>query len=97
MSPDTLADGARGVRNSGLGLVAAVVIAITAFAGPALAAPQSGDQQNCLNQLTKAGKVYLSRYGFPQPPARFDVVAIIWPQGREPIIRHTPSAFEATF
>jgi hypothetical protein len=25
------------------------------------------------------------------------VVGIIWPQGREPIIRHTPHAFEATF
>lgn len=48
------------------------------------------------NQLTKAGKVYLSRYGQPQPPARFDVVAIVWPQGREPIIRHTPHAFQAT-
>jgi putative endonuclease len=61
--------------------------------------PTPEDQVNGFkqNQLTKAGKVYLSRYGFPQPPARFDVVAIIWPQGREPIIRHTPSAFEATF
>ena len=49
------------------------------------------------HQITKAGKIYLSRYGFPQPPARFDVVAIIWPAGREPIIRHTPHAFEATF
>jgi putative endonuclease len=61
--------------------------------------PAPEDQVNGFkqNQLTKAGKIYLSRYGFPQPPARFDVVAIIWPQGREPIIRHTPSAFEATF
>jgi putative endonuclease len=49
------------------------------------------------HQLTKAAKFYLSRYGSPQPPARFDVVAIVWPQGREPQIRHTPDAFEATF
>ena len=49
------------------------------------------------HQLTKAGKFYLSRYGTPQPPARFDVIAIVWPQGREPQIRHTPNAFEATF
>ena len=33
----------------------------------------------------------------PQPPARFDVVAVVWPNGREPLIRHTPNAFEATF
>jgi putative endonuclease len=49
------------------------------------------------HQLTKAGKFFLTRYGSPQPPARFDVIAIVWPQGREPQIRHTPDAFEATF
>src|SRR5688572_1877816 len=49
------------------------------------------------HQNTKAGKFYLTRYGTPQPPARFDIVAIVWPQGREPIIRHVENAFEATF
>ena len=59
--------------------------------------PEEQVNEHKQHQLTKAGKVYLSRYGFPQPPARFDVVGIIWPQGREPIIRHTPHAFQATF
>lgn len=49
------------------------------------------------HQITKAAHNYLARYGTPQPPARFDVVAIVWPEGRDPIIRHTPDAFEATF
>lgn len=49
------------------------------------------------HQLTKAAKFYMSRYGTPPPPARFDVVAIVWPSGRDPQIRHTPDAFEATF
>jgi putative endonuclease len=49
------------------------------------------------NQITKAARYFLSRYGFPQPPARFDVIAIVWPAGRQPIIRHTPGAFPATF
>lgn len=49
------------------------------------------------HQLTKAATFYLARYGSPQPAARFDVVAIIWPAGREPRIRHTTDAFEATF
>ena len=49
------------------------------------------------HQITKAAKFYLSRYGFPQPPARFDVVAVIWPTGHAPIIRHTTDAFEASF
>jgi putative endonuclease len=49
------------------------------------------------HQLTKAARFYLSRFGTPQPPARFDVVAIVWPTGRDPQIRHEPGAFEATF
>ena len=49
------------------------------------------------HQVTKAARFYLTRYGHPQPPARFDVIAIVWPQGREPQIRHTTDAFEATF
>jgi putative endonuclease len=61
--------------------------------------PTPEDQVNEVkrHQITKAAKFYLSRYGIPQPPARFDVVAIVWPDGREPQIRHTPHAFEATF
>lgn len=49
------------------------------------------------HQVTKAADVYLSRFGMPQPPARFDVIAILWPDGREPIIRHHENAFEATY
>src|SRR6185295_13802738 len=40
------------------------------------------------HQITKAAKTYLNRYGSSQPPARFDVVAVIWPADREPVIRH---------
>jgi len=48
------------------------------------------------HQLTKAAKFYLSRY--PQlPAARFDVVAVVWPAGEKPVIRHTVDAFTATF
>src|SRR5688500_650583 len=35
------------------------------------------------HQITKAAKFYLSRYARPYPPARFDVIAIVWPTGRE--------------
>jgi putative endonuclease len=61
--------------------------------------PTPEDQVNGFkrNQLTKAAKFFLMRYGVPQPDSRFDVVAIVWPTGREPIIRHTPDAFEATY
>jgi putative endonuclease len=61
--------------------------------------PTPEDQVNTVkrHQITKAAKMYLSRFGSSLPPARFDVVAIVWPQGREPQIRHTTDAFEATF
>jgi putative endonuclease len=61
--------------------------------------PTPEDQVNQVkrHQLTKAATFYLTRYGTPQPPARFDVVAIVWPSGRDPQIRHTPNAFDATF
>jgi putative endonuclease len=61
--------------------------------------PTPEEQVNTIkqHQITKAAKFYMSRYGTPQPPARFDVVAIVWPSGREPRIRHTTDAFEATF
>ena len=48
------------------------------------------------HQLTKAAQFYLSRFG-TQPPARFDVVAVVWPPGHDAQIRHTVGAFEATF
>ena len=50
-----------------------------------------------MHQITKAAKHYLSRYGEPKPPARFDVVAIVWSSGQPPVIRHTKNAFESTF
>ena len=59
--------------------------------------PEEQVNPNKQHQLTKAAKLYLSRYGTPQPPARFDVVAIVWPTGREPMIRHTTDAFGATY
>src|SRR6266576_5443579 len=59
--------------------------------------PEEQVNQVKQHQITKAAKFYLGRFGTPQPPARFDVVAIVWAKGHEPMIRHTPGAFEATF
>jgi len=61
--------------------------------------PSPEDQVNARkhHQMTKVAKMYLGRYGNEQPPARFDVVAVVWPEDGEPEIRHTRSAFQATF
>lgn len=59
--------------------------------------PEEQVDSTKMHQLTKAARFYLSRYGQSPPPARFDVIAIVWPQGQEPTIRHIPNAFEPTF
>lgn len=46
-------------------------------------------------QITAAARRYLGRYGTPTPPARFDVVAVVWEQGARPKIRHIIDAFPA--
>lgn len=44
-------------------------------------------------QVVRVAKLFLGRYGTPQPEYRFDIVAIVWPTGRQPQIRHLTSAF----
>lgn len=59
--------------------------------------PEDQVHETKRHQITKAARAYLSRYGTPRPAARFDVIAILWPEGREPQIRHITHAFEATY
>lgn len=47
-------------------------------------------------RLTLAALHYQRRYGLLDTPARFDVVAIVWPDDRgRPAITHIQNAFEA--
>ena len=47
-------------------------------------------------RLTLAALHFLKRHGLLEQPSRFDVVAIVWPEGRErPDVEHFPAAFEA--
>jgi len=47
-------------------------------------------------RLTRAAVVFLKRHGLLDRPARFDIVAVTWPEGqRRPRIEHFPNAFEA--
>ena len=60
-------------------------------------APEEQVNPHKMHQLTKAAKFYLGRYPPPMPPARFDVVSIVWPPGGQPTVKHIEHAFEATF
>ena len=47
-------------------------------------------------RLTRLAVTYLKRHGLLEYPARFDVVAILWPEDRRrPEIEHFENAFEA--
>lgn len=47
-------------------------------------------------RLTRLAVIYLKRHGLLEHSARFDVVAVTWPDGaRRPTIEHYPNAFDA--
>ena len=47
-------------------------------------------------RLTRLAVTFLKRHGLLEYPARFDVVAVTWPEGRRrPTIEHIQNAFEA--
>ncbi|MHB8901210.1 MAG: YraN family protein [Thermoguttaceae bacterium] len=46
-------------------------------------------------RLTRLATAYLKRHGLLNHAARFDVVAVTWPDGVRPRIEHIRNAFEA--
>ncbi len=47
-------------------------------------------------KLTRLAVTFMKRHGLLEHPARFDVIAITWPEGRsKPTIEHYINAFEA--
>ena len=47
-------------------------------------------------RLTRLAVTFLKRHGLLEYPARFDVIAVTWPEARRsPTIEHIPNAFEA--
>lgn len=57
--------------------------------------PESQVDAEKQHHIARVAKLYLTRYGVPQPPHRFDIVAIVWPPTRKPQINHIPNAFSA--
>ena len=58
--------------------------------------PADAVDDNKQRRLTRLAIGYLRRHGLLEYPARFDVVAVTWPEGRgKPTIEHIPRAFTA--
>ena len=46
-------------------------------------------------RMTRVALAYMKRHDLLECPARFDIVAVTWPESaRHPIIEHFPNAFE---
>ena len=46
-------------------------------------------------QLTRLAVTFLKRHGLLEHRARFDVIAVTWPEGHRPTIEHLENAFDA--
>ena len=58
--------------------------------------PAEAVDEHKQHRLTRAAVTFLKRYGLLNRPARFDVVAVTWPEGKWfPTVEHIPNAFEA--
>ena len=58
--------------------------------------PSEAVDQRKQRKLTRAAVTFLKRHRLLEHPARFDVVAITWPDdGGRPVIQHIKDAFEA--
>lgn len=58
--------------------------------------PADAVDANKQRRLTRLAVTFLKRHKLLESPARFDVVAVTWPEGqRRPTIEHFPNAFDA--
>ena len=58
--------------------------------------PEEAVTRTKQRQITRAASVWLQQHKLHQHRCRFDVIAIVWRTGEQPIIDHIQSAFEAT-
>jgi putative endonuclease len=58
--------------------------------------PADAVDQDKQRRLTRLALIYLKQHGLLESPARFDVVAVTWPEEQKrPAVEHYPHAFEA--
>lgn len=73
-----------------------VFVEVKTRRGDATGNPAEAVDARKQRRLTRLAGAFLRRHGLRDYPARFDVVAITWPDDRRrPAIEHFPNAFEA--
>jgi putative endonuclease len=57
--------------------------------------PVEAIDQDKQRRLTRVALAYLKRHDLLECSARFDIVAVTWPEGaKHPVVEHFPNAFE---
>jgi putative endonuclease len=60
------------------------------------ASPADAVDRDKQERITRAALRYLKRHELLNQRVRFDVIAVTWPDGEQPSMRHFRGAFEAT-
>lgn len=58
--------------------------------------PESNITREKRQHLSRIAARLIKQRRYAGRPVRFDVIAIVWPQGRQPQVRHHEHAFEST-
>jgi putative endonuclease len=73
-----------------------VFVEVRSTAGPDVAVPAASVDHVKQRRLTNLALHFLQQHRLLDHPARFDVLAMTWPEGKgQPKIVHYPNAFEA--
>jgi putative endonuclease len=73
-----------------------VFVEVKTRESPEAGHPSEAVDVNKQRRLTRLAVTWLKRRGLLESPARFDVVAVHWPDGQSvPTVEHFPNAFDA--
>lgn len=73
-----------------------VFVEVKTRRGPGAGRPEESLGPRQRARLVRAAAAWLREHGPVGARVRFDLVAVDWPPGREPILRHWPDAFDAS-
>ena len=70
-----------------------VFIEVKTRSSDAMGSPAESVTHFKRHQIVKAAQYYVKRYGIHQAPCRFDVVSVLMPHDKEPVIEIIENAF----
>lgn len=77
--------------------IVVVEVKTSAWTGPTETPPESHVNRAKERKLAVLASQAVKKFGWRNRPVRFDVIGVILAEGRPPLIRHHPAAFESYF